>query len=234
RDSHTIKAGIDYSPLDVLNLGATLSFVNSEHSGVTIGRRSSQGRSASIYAEYTPFPALLLYSQYFYDRLTIDGSYAWRYDSVLTYAQDPNPLYSNFVRPVTETSEDTARSSITGIDYHITDGFSVSASYRKYDATGRSINLPAVLSATNVYELNTSYRVYKEVSISNYPAIRLKDLRINAGYYIEKYRRDDYALDNFPDPVDAVVVNNPVDIFLGIREPGYRLNIFSISLSFYF
>ena len=64
-DTHTVKAGIDFSPLDVLNLSASLSLTRGEYIDVIIGRKRSQAESASISAEYTPFKDFLVYSQYF-------------------------------------------------------------------------------------------------------------------------------------------------------------------------
>ena len=225
RDSHTIKAGIDYSPIDNLNIGSTLSFVRDEHVGVIIGRRASQGEAISINVQYMPYADLLIYSDYFYDQREIEGSYTWT---------DPDLLYLDFVTPVTGAIDDINSVYTIGLDYNINERFSISASYHRYNSTGRSLNLPSVEGKTDIYEINTSYKVNKEVYQQIWPFIKFKDIKINADYYIERYRRDDYALDNFPDPVDAVVVDDPVDIFLGIREPDYRLNIFSLSLSFYF
>ena len=56
-----------------------------------------------------------------------------------------------------------------------------------------------------------------EIYNKGFSYIQFKDLRVSAGYYFERYKRNDYALDNFPDPVDAIVVSDPKDILLGSR-----------------
>jgi len=101
-DTHTAKAGINFLPLDILNLGAALSVTAGEHIDVLIGRRTSEKESASLSAELTPLKELLLYSQYFYDRTTIESRYSWTYDGTLSasYPADTNPLYSGFIKPV--------------------------------------------------------------------------------------------------------------------------------------
>jgi hypothetical protein len=238
-NSHTVKAGFDFSPLDVLNLGASLSFTRSEHIDVTIGRNMSQTESASISAEYTPFKGTLIYSQYFYDRMTIESRYSWTYDNDSTLAdsypqETNNPLYSNFIKPISETIEDTSGIYIIGFDYDALDKISVTGNLSRHASTGTSVKMPAISSATDTFELKISYKLRDEVYNKGFSYIQFKDLRISAGYYSERYERDDYALDNFPPPVDTIDVNAPEDIFLGITEPAYNLNIFSLSLAFYF
>ena len=225
-DSHTVNASLDYSPVDALNLGTTLSLVITEHPDVTIGRRHSQGESASLYAQYTPFTGILLFSEYFYDRREVEGGYAWTFNNARPYPQDPNPLYSDFTSPVQETVEDTDNVYILCLNYDIDKWLSATARYSKYDFKGTSVNLPEISSMTDTYELNVSYSPHRRFYVSSYPLIHLKDLKITAGYYVERYQRTDYALDNFPD--------TGIDIFLGIHEPDYVLHIFSMSLSLYF
>ena len=95
--------------------------------------------------------------------------------------------------------------------------------------------MPAVSSTTDTYELKISYRPGGDKTYNkSLSFIQMKDLRISAGYYSETYKRKDYALDNLPEPVDIIVADDPEDMFLGITEPDYRLNIFSLTLDFYF
>ncbi len=225
-DSHTVTASFDYSPVDALTLGTMLSLVTTEHPDVSVGRRHSQGESASLYAQYTPFAGLLLFSEYFHDRREVNGSFAWTFNNTLPYPQDPDPAYSDFTVPVKETVEDTDNVYILGLNYDIDKWLSATTRYSKYDFKGTSINLPEISNTTDLYELSVSYSPHRRFYVSNYPLIHLKDLKIAAGYYLEKYRRTDYALDHFPD--------TGTDIFLGIREPDYLLHILSVSLSLYF
>ena len=224
-NSHTVKAKFDFSPLDVLNLGASLSFTRSEHIDVTIGRNMSQTESASISAEYTPFKDFLIYSQYFYDRMTIESRYSWTSDSTLT-ASYPPETSSNFIKPFSETMEDSHDSYVIGFDYNAFEKISVTGNYSRHKSTGTSVNMPAIRSTTDTYELKLSYKISNEIPVICFPFIQIKGLRINAGYYSERYKRDDYTLD--------FDVTDPKDIFLGITEPAYKLNIFSLSLAFYF
>lgn len=225
-DSNTITASLDYSPIVALSLGTTLSLGLSEHPDVGIGRRDSHGESASLYAQYMLLTDLLIHSEYFYDHREIEGSYTWTYDSNLAYPQDP--IYSDFTSPVTGAIEDTANVFVIGFNYDVDKWLSITGMYSRYDSTGKGINLPKVSSMTDIYELNASFNPYRRLLASGYPLFNLKDVRINTGYYMERYRRDDFALDNFP-------VDGPgTDIFLGVREPDYRLSIFSIALGLYF
>ncbi len=235
-DTHSAKAGIHFSPLDILNLSASLSITMGEHAGVIIGRRSSQADSASMSAELTPIKNLLLYSHYFHDRTTIESRYSWTYDSTLapSYPQETNPLYSGFIKPVSETIEDTSNNYVIGFDYDASDKIILTGNYSRHEFTGATATMPAVSSTTNTYELEISYKPGGKSYHKDFSYIQLKDLKIIAGYYYETYKRNDYALDNFPAPVDIIVANDPKDIFLGVREPDYRLNIFSLSLAFYF
>ena len=236
-DAHTAKAGINYMPLDNLNLGAALSVTAGEHIDVLIGRRNSQKESVSLSAELTPLKELLLYSQYFYDRSAIESRYSWTYDGTLSasYPADTNPLYTGFIKPVSETIEDTSNSYTIGFDYYASAKTSITGNFSRHEFTGTTVTMPAVSSATDTYELKISYRPGGDKAYNKgLSFIQVKDLRISAGYYSETYKRKDYALDNLPEPVDIIVVNDPKDMFLGIMEPDYRLNIFSLTLDFYF
>jgi len=235
-DTHTVKAGFDFSPLDVLSLGAFLSLTRGEYIDVIIGRKRSQAESASISAEYTPFKDFLIYSQYFYDRITIESRYSWTYDSTLTasYPPETNPLYSNFIKPISETLEDTSDSYVIGFDYDALKNISIAGNLSRHTSTGTSVKMPTISSTTDTLELKVSCKIREEIYNKGFSYIQFKDLRISAGYHYERYKRNDYALDNFPPPVDTIDVNAPEDIFLGVREPDYNLNIFSLSLDFYF
>lgn len=223
-DSFTVSA--DYSPFDVLSLGSALTQTSGRHPDADIGRRRSWSGSVSVHAQYTPIRDLLFYSEYYYDLREIEGRYAWTFKSDLVYPQDP--IYSDFTSHLTGTLEDISNIYVIGLDYNINQRLSIVGRYGRYDTEGRSINLPDVSSTTDIFEINASYRLHQTEFLVN----PLKEVKINAGYYWEDYTRDDYALNNFPagvlDPdIDA-------DIFLGIREPDYRLSIFSLSLSLYF
>lgn len=223
-DSFTLSA--DYSHFDVLSLGSALTLTSGRHPTADIGRRRSWSELFSFYAQYTPARDLLLYSEYYYDRREIEGSYSWTFDSDLLYPQDP--VYPGFTSPITGTLKDISNIFIIGLDYNINQRLSIAGRYGRYDSEGRSINLPDVSSTTDIFAINVSYRPHQ----MEFWGIPLKDVKINAGYYWEDYTRDDYALDNFP----AVVLDPDIDAdtFLGIREPDYRLSIFSLSLSLYF
>ncbi|OGW44514.1 MAG: hypothetical protein A2132_03715 [Nitrospirae bacterium RBG_16_43_11] len=236
-DTQSAKTGINFLPWDILNLSASLSVKMGEHTDVIIGRRSSQAESASISAELAPFKYLQFYSHYFHDRTTIESRYSWTYDSTLSgsefYPFESDPLYPGFINPVSETIEDTSNNYVIGFDFDAYEKIFLTGNYSRYKSTGTSVSMPAVSSATDSYELKISYRPGGKAYNKHLSFMQLKDLRISAGYYSETYTRNDYALD-FPDPVDEIVISDPQDIFLGIREPAYRLNIFSLTLGFYF
>src|SRR3990172_1696784 len=236
-DAHTAKAGINYMPLDYLNLGAALSVTAGEHIDVLIGRRNSQKESVSLAAELTPLKELLLYSQYFYNRSAIESRYSWTYDGTLSasYPADTNTLYTGFIKPVSETIEDTSNSYTIGFDYSASAKTSITGNFSRHEFTGTTVTMPAVSSATDTYELKISYRPGGDKAYNKgLSFIQVKDLRISAGYYSQTYKHKDYTLDNFPEPVDIIVADDPKDMFLGITEPEYRLNIFSLTLDFYF
>lgn len=223
-DSFTLSA--DYSSFDAISLGSTLTLTSGRHPTADIGRRRSWSELFSLYAQYTPARDILLYSEYYHDRREIEGSYTWTFDSGLAYPQDP--VYPGFTSPFTGTLEDISNIYVIGLDYNINRRLSIAGRYGRYDSEGRSINLPDVSSTTDIFEINASYRPQQ----TEFCGIPFKDMKINAGYYWEDYTRDDYTLDNFP----AAVLDPDIDadIFLGIREPSYRLSIFSLSLSLYF
>lgn len=223
-DSNTITGSIDYFPVENLTLGSTLSLIINEHPEVLRGRKRSQQESVSINAQYLLRRGLLLYSEFFYDHRGIEGSYTWTFDSDLPYPQDPE--YPGFTRPVTGTIEDTTNVYVAGFNYGLNKGLSINGKYSRYDSRGRSISLPEVSSMADIYELNTSYRPGIEAYTLSSPVLTIKDIKINAGYYVEIYRRDDYALD--------ADYGTSTDIFLGIREPEYRMSVFSMSVSLYF
>lgn len=226
RDTHTVKASFDYSPSAPLNIGTALSLFTTDHPDVTIGRNHSNGEAVSLHAEYALLGGLVVYSEYFYDRRRIEGSYTWTFDSGLTYPQDPNPQYSDFTAPVREEIEDVTSTYAVGFDYDIDKWLSFAGRYNRYDYEGSSRSFPEINSLTDTYELSVSYRLIRAL----YPLSPLSDARITAAYYIENYSRDDYALDNFPDAgPDA-----GIDSFLGIREPDYKLHVISVSLSLSF
>ena len=237
-DTQSAKAGINFLPLDILNLSASLSVTMGEHIDVIIGRRNSKTESASVSAELAPFKYLQLYSHYFHDSTTIESRYSWTYDSTLSgsefYPFESDPLYPGFINPVSETIEDTSNSYVIGFDLDASEKIFISGNYSRYKSTSTSVRMPAVSSTTDTYELKISYLPGARAYNKHLSFMHLKDLKISAGYYSETYKRNDYALDNFPDPVDIIDINDPQDIFLGVREPDYRLNILSLTLGFYF
>jgi len=224
--SNGFTLNVDYSPLDVLSLGSTWTLTDGRHPSVDIGERRSFSESLSLYAQYRPFADLLFYYEYYYDSRKIDGSYTWTFNSDLSYPQDP--AYPGFTNPFKGTIEDIGNNYSIGFDYSIDRGLSISGRYGLSDSKGKGIDLPDVDSRTEIFEIDASYRL-RQMRFSSIP---VKEVKINAGYYWEDYRRNDYSLDNFPATV--VDPNIDADVFLGIRESDYRLSIYSLSISFWF
>ncbi len=235
-DTHTAKTSVNFLPLDILNLSASLSVRTGDHKNVKVGRKRSQSESAFLSAELSPFNDIQIYSHYFYDRTTINSRYSWTYDITFSelYPEDSNPDYAGFIKPVSETIEDTSNSFVIGFDYDVFRKLIITGNYSRNKSSSTSVSMPEVNSTTDTYEFKISYRLRNEAYLRGSSIMRLNDLRISAGYYSETFKRNDYALDNFPDPVDIIDLNNPGDIFLGVREPDYKLNIFSLTLGFYF
>ena len=226
-DSNALTAGLDYSPVDALDLGTTLSLTINEHPDVSIGRQHSQGESAAAHAQYALFKSLRIYAEYFYDHRRSEGRYSWTFNSALPYPQDPNPQYSNFTTPINGIVEDTNSVYIMGLSLDLDSGLSLDGSYSRYDSKGSSTDIPDVSYVTDIYELSASYSLSRKIDAFRLsPVRRLKDIRIQAGYYMESYQRTDYTLNNFPD--------TGTDTFLGIREQDYDLHVFSLSLNLYF
>ena len=226
-DSNALSAGLDYSPVNALDLGTTLSLIINEHPDVSIGRRHSQGESAASYAQYALFESLRIYAEYFYDHRRSEGRYSWTFNSALPYPQDPNPQYSNFTTPINGIVEDTNNVYSVGLNLDLDGGLSLDGSYNRYDSRGSSTGIPDVSYVTDIYELNASYSLSRKIDAFGLsPIRRIKDIRMKAGYSMERYQRTDYTLNNFPD--------TGTDIFLGIREPDYNLHVFSLSLNLYF
>jgi len=226
-DSNALTAGLDYSPVDALDLGTTLSLTINEHPDVSIGRQHSQGESAAAHAQYALFKSLRIYAEYFYDHRRSEGRYSWTFNSALPYPQDSNPQYSNFTTPINGIVEDTNSVYIMGLSLDLDSGLSLDGSYSRYDSKGSSTDIPDVSYVTDIYELSASYSLSRKIDAFRLsPVRRLKDIRIQAGYYMESYQRTDYTLNNFPD--------TGTDTFLGIREQDYDLHVFSLSLNLYF
>ena len=227
-DSNALTAGLDYSPMDALDLGTTLSLTINEHPDVSIGRRHSQGESATAYAQYALFESLRIYAEYFYDHRRSEGRYSWTFNpALLIYPQDPDPQYSDFTTPINGIVEDTNSVYIMGLSLDLNSGLSLDGSYSRYDFRGSSAGIPDVSYVTDIYELSASYSLSRKIDAFRLsPVRRLKDIRIQAGYYMESYQRTDYTLNNFPD--------TGTDTFLGIREQDYDLHVFSLSLNLYF
>lgn len=228
-DSNTVAAGLDYSPLDTLDLGTTLTLTISKHPDVSVGRQQSQGESAAAYAQYALFKSLRLYAEYFYNHRVSEGRYSWTFNTttVLLYPQDPNPDYSAFTTPIATTLEDTDNVYTVGLNLDLDGWLSLDGSYSRYDSKGVSTDIPDVSYVTDIYELSAAYSLSKKIyAFGLSPVRRIKDIRMKAGYSMERYQRTDYTLDNFPD--------TGTDIFLGIREPDYNLHIFFLSLNLYF
>jgi len=226
-DSNALTAGLDYSPVDALDLGTTLSLTINEHPDVSIGRQHSQGESAAAHAQYALFKSLRIYAEYFYDHRRSEGRYSWTFNSALPYPQDSNPQYSNFTTPINGIVEDTNSVYIMGLSLDLNSGLSLDGSYSRYDSKGSSTDIPDVSYVTDIYELSASYSLSRKIDAFRLsPVRRLKDIRIQAGYYMESYQRTDYTLNNFPD--------TGTDTFLGIREQDYDLHVFSLSLNLYF
>ena len=226
-DSNALTAGLDYSPVDALDLGTTLSLTINEHPDVSMGRSHSQGESATAYAQYALFESLRIYAEYFYDHRRSEGRYSWTFNPTLPYPQDPDPQYSDFTTPINGIVEDTNNVYSVGLNLDLDGGLSLDGSYNRYDSRGSSTGIPDVSYVTDIYELNASYSLSRKIDAFGLsPIRRIKDIRMKAGYSMERYQRTDYTLNNFPD--------TGTDIFLGIREPDYNLHVFSLSLNLYF
>jgi len=226
-DSNALSAGLDYSPVNALDLGTTLSLIINEHPDVSIGRRHSQGESATAYAQYALFESLRIYAEYFYDHRRSEGRYSWTFNPALPYPQDPNPQYSDFTTPINGIVEDTDNVYSVGLNLDLDGGLALDGSYSRYDFRGSSAGIPDVSYVTDIYELSASYSLSRGIyAFGLSPVRRIKDIRMKAGYSMERYQRTDYTLDNFPD--------TGTDTFLGIREPDYNLHVLSLSLNLYF
>lgn len=226
-DSNALTAGLDYSPVDALDLGTTLSLTINEHPDVSIGRQHSQGESAAAYAQYALSKSLRIYAEYFYDHRRSEGRYSWTFNTDTPYPQDPDPQYSDFITPINGIVEDTNSVYIMGLSLDLDSGLSLDGSYSRYDSKGSSTDIPDVSYVTDIYELSASYSLSKKIDAFGLsPIRRIKDIRMKAGYSMERYQRTDYTLNNFQD--------TGTDIFLGIREPDYNLHVFSLSLNLYF
>ncbi|MBI5039536.1 MAG: MtrB/PioB family outer membrane beta-barrel protein, partial [Nitrospirae bacterium] len=137
------------------------------------------------------------------------------------------PQYSDFTTPINGIIEDTNSVYIMGLNLDLDSGLSLDGSYSRYDSKGSSTGIPDVSYVTDIYELSASYSLSRKIDAFRLsPVRRLKDIRIQAGYSMERYQRTDYTLNNFPD--------TGTDTFLGIREQDYDLHVFSLSLNLYF
>lgn len=211
--SQNISAGIDYFPIEEFTFGLNFSYLLDEHNSVNIGRIRSQGTSGSVSLQIMPFSALQLYSEYYYDKREITGRYSWTY-------------LTDFTKPVTGILIDTSNVLVTGFNFEPGKRFSVRGKYSKYDFTGTDTNLPEVSNITDTYEAYISAKLGK-VNESAAPSDKdYNAMSITAGYYMERYVRSDYTLDNIPD--------TGTDKFLGISEPSYKYHLISLYMSLYF
>ncbi|MBI5193887.1 MAG: MtrB/PioB family outer membrane beta-barrel protein [Nitrospirae bacterium] len=222
--SQKISAGIDYSPIEAFSLGLNFSYLLEEHNNVTIGRIRSQGTSGSVSLQIEPFTFLQFYTEYYYDKKKTTGRYSWTYDNNLSYTKDTK--YTGFTKPITGILEDTSNVLTAGFNIKPGKRFSIKGDYSKYDFAGADSKLPEVSNITDTYEVYISAKLRKEQEDSSDSEKYLKNASITAGYYMERYVRSDYALDNFPD-------TGP-DKFIGIREPSYKYRLISLYMSVYF
>lgn len=224
--SQNISAGIDYFPIEAFTFGLNFSYLLDQHNSVTIGRIRSEGTSGSVSLQITPFSALQLYSEYYYDKREITGRYSWTYYSSFNKTSPEDPKNSGFTKPVTGILTDTSNVLVTGFNFEPGKRFSVRGKYSKYDFTGTDTNLPEVSNITDTYEAYISAKLGK-IAESAYSSDKdYNAMSITAGYYMERYVRSDYTLDNIPD--------TGTDKFLGISEPSYKYRLISLYLSLYF
>ena len=234
QNSNKITVCLDYLPQNTLNIGTALSYEINEYPDTVIGREMSNAESISLYAHYSLFQNLNLYSEYFYDNREMESKYSWTFDSNILdddgnqrYIQDG--IYSDFTVPYSEAIKDISNIYVIGFDYDLSQRISIRGKYSKYYSKAMSINLPDISSETDIYELKASYKLTGAYNSLSCPFISFKELRIGTGFYTEIYRRDNYAMDNIPETTETYT-----DKFLGILDPDYRLNIFTISLTFNF
>lgn len=223
-DSQYVSASIDYFPAGALTAGLSASYLSDDHLNVSIGRVSSATTSGSLHIQLVPFTALQFYSEYYYDIREIHGRYTWTYDSSLSYPNDPN--YGGFVKPVTGALNDTANVFIAGFNFEPHDLLSITGRYTKNNFTGKDTLLPEVSNITETYEINVSSKIGRENGDSSSGITGIKYMKITAGYYMERYRQNDYTLQNF--------TITGTENFLGIREGDYRFRTISLYLSMYF
>ncbi len=223
-DSHNLSAGMDYFPIETLTVGISASYISDDHLNVTIGRISSATTSGSVYLQIVPLTALQLYSEYYYDIREIKGRYTWTYDSSLSYPMDPQN--TGFTTPVTGDLHDVANVFVTGFKYEPYDLLSITGRYTKNDFTGTDTRLPDVSNITDTYEINVSSKIGKENGDLSSAIKGIKYIKITAGYYMERYKQNNYTLENFP--------ISTTEQFLGIREGDYQFRTISLYLSLYF
>ncbi|MDD5434330.1 MAG: MtrB/PioB family outer membrane beta-barrel protein [Nitrospira sp.] len=223
-DSQYVSATVDYFPTGTLTAGLSASYLSDDHLNVIIGRVSSATKSGSLHLQFVPFAALQLYSEYYHDIREINGRYTWTYDSSLSYPNDPGN--GGFVKPVTGTLNDTADVFVLGFNFEPQDLLSITGRYTKNNFTGTDTLLPDVSNITETYEIKVSSKIGREDGGSNSGITGIKYMKITAGYYMERYRQNDYALQNF--------VITGTENFLGIREGDYRFRTISLYLTMYF
>ena len=132
------------------------------------------------------------------------------------------------------------------------------------DPEDRRYRLPVVLSVRGVVHtlrLGTTFRATARLELlgdlvgmlargTNFSALPTREaslalraaarytirpgIRLGTEYRYERYRRTDFALDDFPGPGDPPAPLGPADSFLGVRQPSYAAHLLAATLRFSF
>jgi hypothetical protein len=217
--ANELHANLTFQPLDVLAVGVTALYAARDYPGTRIGRKASGDQSATVDVQYVPWEQVVAFAQFSWQRSDIRGSYTWTFDGALASpAQDPT--YIDFRQPLSGTLTDRNDTFLIGLQYDPSPMTQWTGSYLRAHGRESGISLPSSGNRYEEFSIETHHRFNREMESF------AKDFSLGMEYRYEHYRVSDYALENFPD--------TPPDLFLGIRDPGYRAHVFSLSCTFYF
>jgi hypothetical protein len=209
REGHEASLGADWAPRESLVLGATYALGRASYPGTRIGRTGALSHAATAQLLYAPSPRLDLSLAYAYEEAATEGHLTIQADRFAGDAVDPeDPRYR---LPVNLSVRDVVHTLRLGGTFR---------------ATTR-LELLGDLVATSARGTNFSAIATRETGLALRAAARYAlrpGVRIGAEYRYERYRRTDFALDDFPGPGDPPASLGPADLFLGARLPGYSVH----------
>jgi len=220
RDKLALFASL--TPVEKMMVGFNVSYAQDDYSASEMGLTASKIGQYTVDATFMASEAITLYSFYSYEDLRADQDGRSFAGGATKLATATDPTRDWFAK-----HHDRVSTFGAGVKHAIAKNkFDIGADYI-YAASKSDVDVTVGSSLTATRPLPTSPTRLNSLSLYGKYQLQ-KNMSVKARYRVEKYRSDDWALDN-------VEPNNLANvILLGEDSPDYRVHVITLSLGYRF